>query len=156
VIVNRSVDRWFILILPIGLFVALSVRPVMRLRVDAPAKFLEPDAAWDARRRVAEEELARGYWKSVVGSVQWEYGYGTNLPSGPPDDFRVEESGLHTEGLERDPATRMRYWAKFRQVWIMPQTWEKSYGWDTGWVLRTIEDVRDWLLRAWERIFYRG
>ena len=155
-IVNRTFDRWLILLIPLGVFVALSVRPVWRLHVDASPEFLQPDPSWNAKRRASEEEVARGYWKSAVGAVQWEYGFGSTLPATPPEDFRVEEANPHMEGLERDPATRARYWAKFRQVWLLPQTWERSYGWDTGWVLRTITGVRDLFMSYWDRAFYRG
>lgn len=156
VIVNRTIDRWLILFIPLGIFVALSIRPVWRLRVDPPAEFLQPDPAWDARRRVTEEELALGYWKSAVGAVQWEYGFGTNLPSSPPEDFRIEESNPRTAGLERDPATRARYWAKFQKVWLLPQTWERSYGWDTSWIGKSVYAIRDWFMTYWDRVFYRG
>lgn len=155
-IVNRSFDRWFIIFLPIGVFAALSVRGVMRLKPEPPPGFLQPDPTWDARRRVQEEEVAQGYWKSAVGAVQWEYGYGATLPQGPPEDFRIEEHSSHTNGLEPDPATRMRYWTRFRQVWILPQTWEKTYTWDVGWVPRTLEAVRNWFVDSWERIFWKG
>lgn len=155
VIVNRAIDRWLILLLPLGIFIAISIRPIWRLRVDAPAEFLQPDPAWNARRRAQEEELARGYWKSAVGTIQWEYGFGSNLPAGPPQDFRIEESSPQMAGLEQDQATRARYWAKFRQVWLLPQTWERSYGWDTSWVGKSVTAARDWFMEYWDRIFYR-
>lgn len=155
-IVNRTIDRWLIVFLGVGVFAVLSVRGVMHLRPDPPPEFLQPDPAWDARRRVQEEELARGYWKSAVGTVQWEYGYGATLPPSPPEDFRIEEQSPHTSGLERDPAVRMRCWTKFRQVWILPQTWEKSYEWDTGWVVRSLEAMRDWFVSSWQRMFWKG
>lgn len=156
VFINRTFDRWLIIILPVGLFAVLSVHGVMRLTPEPPSEFLKPDPTWDARRRAQEEELARGYWKSAVGAVQWEYGYGSTLPQGPPEDFRVEEHSSHTSGFERDPATRMRYWTRFRQVWILPHTWEKTYAWDVGWVVRTLEAVRNWFVDSWERVFWKG
>jgi hypothetical protein len=156
VIVNRGFDRWFIILLPVGLFVILSVHGVMRLKPEPPPEFMQADPGWDARRRVQEEELARGYWKSAVGAVQWEYGYGATLPPGPPEDFKIEDHSSHTNGLEQDPAVRVRYWMRFRQVWILPHTWEKSYTWDVGWVVRSLEAFHDWLSDKWQRIFWKG
>lgn len=155
-IVNRTIDRWLLLLIPFGIFAAISIRPVWRLKVDPPPEFLQPDPSWNAKRRATEEEVARGYWKSAVGAVQWEYGFGSNLPATAPGDFRVEEVNPRMADLPQDAATRARYWAKFRQVWLLPQTWEKSYGWDTGWVLRSIVGVHDWFMGYWDRIFYRG
>ena len=155
-IVNRHVDRLFIFLLPIGIFVFFSVRPVMRLKADPPPEFLQPDPAWNAKRRAMEDELARGFWKSATGVVQWEYGFGATLPQSVPQDFRIEESGLHTGGLENDPATRARYWARFRQVWRLPHCWERSYGWDVSWIPRSLTAFHDWFIDNWQRIFWKG
>lgn len=156
VIVNRSFDRWFIIFLPIGLFAVLSVHGVMRLKPDPPAQFLQIDPAWNAKRRAQEEEVARDYWKSATGAVQSEYGYGATLPQGPPEDFKIDAPSPNAGGLEKDPATRMRYWARFRQVWVLPETWEKTYTWDVGWVPRTLEGIRNWFVDSWERVFWKG
>ena len=155
-IVNRRVDRLFILIFPIGIFVFLSVRPVMRLTADPPSQYLQPDPTWKAERRAVEEELARGYWKSGVEAVQWEYGYGATLPASPPDDFRIQGNGQQSQGLDRDPATRLRYWARFRQAWILPESWERAYGWDMGWIPKSIVAVHDWFMEYWQRLFWKG
>jgi len=124
---------WLLLALPVGLFVYLWMRPVMRLRADPPAEFLEMPREWDAKRRASEKRLALAYWEVAVRFVQWRYPYGEALPASLPTEFNLAGTGLARNGLAVSAATNARYWHRLRQVWDLPQSWQQSYEWNTGW-----------------------
>lgn len=111
-----------------------SVRPVTRLRAEPPKEFYDEYLMLDARRRPAEEILARAYWDCARLEIQGKYAYGRDLPEEPPADFGVDESALTRAGIQVDPNSRARYWARLRLVWLLPQAWEQSYGWHTDWI----------------------
>jgi hypothetical protein len=52
-------------IAPVLVFIFLSIQPPMRLRPDPPAEFFEVRQDWSAKRRAAEDRLARSYWESA-------------------------------------------------------------------------------------------
>ena len=113
----------------------------MRLRAEPPARFFEERPDWNAKRRAREEQLARAYWERAVRDVQVKYKFGTNLPDEPPAEFRVEEKGLSGSNTKVDPVARARYWGKLRQVWLLPEAWEKSYGWNTDWIRSALQSA---------------
>ncbi len=117
----------------LGLFVYVSIRPVMRLRNDPPAEFLGLAANPNSGRLSAEEQLARAYWDCAVQYVQWQYAFGTPLPDSPPPEFSIDENGSQA-GTGGATAARIRYWQQLRNAWVVPQTWEKSYEWNTSWL----------------------
>jgi hypothetical protein len=125
------------LILP-GIYV-VSAPSVTRLRAEPPAGFFDERADWSAKRRAREEQLARAYWERAVRDVQ--YKYGMNLPDEPPDEFKVEEKGLSGTSPKVDPVARARYWGKLRQVWVLPEAWEKSFGWNTDWIRSALQSA---------------
>jgi hypothetical protein len=126
---------------PTILFVYLATRPVMQLRVDPPAEFLSAVKEVTPERRATEERVARAYWDWASLHLQRKYPFATQLPEDPPmemevegNDFRYAKTNKREE--HSDPTdleaevTKRRYWQKLRQVWAMPQAWEKSSLWD--------------------------
>jgi hypothetical protein len=88
-----------------------------------------------------EEQLARAYWERAVRDVQAKYNFGTNLPSEPPAEFGVEEKDLSGSSPKVDPFARARYWGKLRQVWVLPEAWEKSSRWNTDWIRSALQSA---------------
>jgi hypothetical protein len=126
---------------PTILFVYLATRPVMQLRVDPPEEFLSAVKEAVPERRATEERVARAYWDWASLHLQRKYPFATQLPEDPPLEMEVEGNDFHYAKANKreehsDPAdleaevTKRRYWQKLRQVWAMPQAWEKSSLWD--------------------------
>ena len=113
---------------PTVLFVYLAARPVMRLRVDPPSQFLSAIDDVPPERRATEERLARAYWDWAFLHLQRQYPFAAELPDDPPVEMGVEGQGFPT-GLQAE-FTKRRYWRKLCEVWVMPQSWEKSSLWD--------------------------
>jgi len=125
---------WLIPITPALFFVAHSIRPLRDLRSDPPAEFFGERQDGDRMRAEAEERLARAYWRSAIRDIQPKHRFGTNLPEEAPLEFKAEGAGLQSGNPRSDADTRNGYWRRLRQVWAQPQSWEKSYVWDTGWM----------------------
>jgi len=143
----------WLLAIPLGLFIFLSIRPVMRLRVEPPAEFLDMQLGrWDAKRRAAEERVARAYWERAVQLVQWQHSFGAPLPDNPPAEFNIEGKDFQRGSVEAGPVTRARYWKKLREVWALPQAWEKSYDWSTDWVRASLVSLQETARRFVEDI----
>ena len=85
-------------------------------------------------RDALEKSSWRAYWERAVRDVQAKYKFGTNLPDEPSGEFKVEEKGLSGGSPKVDPAARARYWGKLHQVWVLPETWEKSFRWNIDWI----------------------
>ena len=128
-------------------FAILSYRPVTRLRPEPPASFLAMREEWDAKRRGAEERVARAYWQQALQVIQVKYEYGTPLPAEPPAEFSLEKKLSSTGSPEAPTATRARYWERLRAVWNSPQAWEKSHEWSAAWVSES--------LNSFEQIVHR-
>lgn len=132
---KRMVTAWPAGVSAVCLFVYLSTPSVMRLKVDPPAQFFDTRPEWSAERQEKEEWLAWAYWRRAGAYVQWRYEFGEKLPVDPPLEFRIEEKELPSSGFaDAAAASRVRYWRKLRQVWNQPQTWDRTYQWDTQWV----------------------
>jgi len=124
-----------LLLVPVGVVVYLSTRPVMRLRAEPPSGFVDSNPKWNAKRAAAEDQIGRAYWDVAVQNIQPMYHYGTNLPASPPVSFQVDPETLATSGVKVDAtAERAHYWQKMRDLWDQPATWEQSYGWNTEWL----------------------
>ena len=120
----------FFPVLLLSLFVYHSTRPRMRLTSDPPAQFLVARPEWDAKRREAEQRLARAFWDCAVKVIQRRYNYGSILPPTPPAEFRIDLRAL-PKGAAAPPESRDYYWKRLRVVW--PVAWKKVYGWDADW-----------------------
>jgi general secretion pathway protein A len=129
-------------ITPVLVFIFLSIQPVMRLRPDPPAGFFEVRQDWSAKRRAAEDRLARSYWESAVLLLPSKYGFGAKLPDDPPPEFMVDETELAGAGPKSDTDARSRYWRKFCQVAKLPQTWQESDVWNTHWLGAWFASIR--------------
>ncbi|HLI34556.1 MAG TPA: hypothetical protein VKW70_05885, partial [Terriglobia bacterium] len=58
---KRTIDRLLVLVVPAGLFIYASTRPLMRLQADMPMEFfLKPRR--EPMSRAAAENVARAYW----------------------------------------------------------------------------------------------
>ncbi|HEV2495560.1 MAG TPA: hypothetical protein VG204_21080 [Terriglobia bacterium] len=122
-------------LVPAGIAVYLSTRPVLRLRAEPPAGFVDSNPKWTAKRAASEDQLGRAYWDVAVQNIQPMYHYGTSLPVSPPVAFQVDAETLAASGVKGDSAAaRTRYWQKLRDLWDQPATWEQSYGWNTDWI----------------------
>jgi len=114
---------------PTILFVYFSTRPVMRLRVDPPAEFLAAIGDVAPPRQATEERVARAYWDWAYLHLQHKYSFATHLPEDPPVEMTEVEGKDFPTGLQAE-LTKRRYWRKLREIWAMPQAWEKSSLWE--------------------------
>jgi hypothetical protein len=140
-------DKLLILLIPTAFFFYRSSRPVVRLRVDMPARFVDPSASADSRQQTEERRLALAYWNCGVTIIQWEYAYGSPLPSKPPLEFRIGGSTSATPGTARGkvntPDGRTRYWNRFRELWVSPEAWKSSREWSTAWLTDPVYKFAD-------------
>jgi hypothetical protein len=139
--VTAKLARVLVAVAPSILFVYLVTRPVMQLRVEPPAEFLSAVNQVDPEHRAAEERIARAYWDWAYLHLQRKYPFATQLPEDPPMEMEVYGTDFHYAKTNKreeraDPSdleaevTKRRYWQKLRQVWALPQAWEKSSLWD--------------------------
>lgn len=148
---NRKIDRFLLVLIPAALFVYLSTRPMMRLQADAPPEFLGPSAVARFNRRQAEDRVARAYWDCAVSLVQWEHTYGTPLPEYPPDDFRIDVKTYGSDAASQP--TRLRYWNKLRETWLLPISWRQSREWSTAWLTEPVHKAVNWLGDTFRDLF---
>ena len=123
-----QVALWLVAIAPTALLIYWSARPVMRLREEPPAAFLDPGPGLSSKQAASVARLGRAYWDWALQHVQRKYPFGTRLPDAPPPGFDADARDL-PKGLESD-VIKLRYWRKLRDVWGQPQVWETSYLWN--------------------------
>jgi hypothetical protein len=116
----------FILVLLAGMFLYVSLQPVMRLRSEPPPAFLKGGAAASTAQAVNPTPVAQSYWNTAAGYASGNYTYGQPLPARPPKDFTIAMGGNY--------ATSALYWHRLRGLWNQPEIWVRSYQLDTGWV----------------------
>lgn len=116
------------------LAIYLSISPVVRLRVNPPDAFFERSPNSIAKQNAKEEQLARAYWDIAVQDIETKYGFGSTLPADPPDSFQVAEKGPTGVASKVDAAARTRYWKKLREVWPLPNSWERTSDWNFEWI----------------------
>ena len=128
-----------------GLFLAISVpvlavylwpTPLMQLRAQPPAEFIDDSANWSSARRVREQEVARAYWQVAVAALQGKYPFGSELPIEPPSEFDAGKKYLPSAGAKAASDTRDHYWQKLRKLWVQRDSWEESSEWDAQWASR--------------------
>lgn len=120
------------MLLLLGIYVSAS--PVVRLRPSPPASFLDQNPSWTAKQRAREEQLARSYWDIAVRDIETKYGFESELPEEPPDNFAVQEKGPSGGAPKVDSSERSRYWSKLREVWPQADTWERASDSGFGWI----------------------
>jgi len=128
-----------------GLFLAISVpvlavylwpTPLMQLRAQPPAEFIDDSANWSSARRVREQEVARAYWQVAVAALQGKYPFGSELPIEPPSEFDAGKKYLPSAGAKAASDTRDHYWEKLRKIWVQRDSWEENSEWDAQWASR--------------------
>ena len=142
-IVSRTVDRFLIVALPIAIFVYLSIGAAFQLKVEPPPEFLRGEPDWGPKRKAAEEQMARAYWKCSIDVIGSRYGFGQDLPFAAPAEFKIDEPRLAALSPKAAEDASARYWQKLRQVWILPYVWEKHYQWSTSWIGKSLPAVHD-------------
>jgi hypothetical protein len=130
---HRRIDRFLLLMIPAAFFVYQSTRPLMRLQADVPTQFLDAIPGARSNHRAAEERVARAYWNCAVTFVQWRHTYGSPLPQDPTDDFRIDAKTYGADAASE--ASRLHYWNKLREAWLLPASWRQSREWSTAWVI---------------------
>jgi hypothetical protein len=136
-------------LIPAALFVYLSTRPLMRLQADAPPQFLDANAR--SRHRAGEERVARAYWNCAVTFVQWRHSYGSPLPQDPTDDFRIDARTYGADAASE--ASRLHYWNKLREAWLLPASWRQSREWSTAWIIDPATRAANWLGDSFKELF---
>lgn len=127
---SRGVQYILVLValIPTVLFVYLAAKPVMRLKPNAPADFVEASPDLAAAHTETAQKLAQAYWDWAAVHLAPDYPFGSQLPDQPPALFDAEGPGFPT-GVDADVA-RARYWQKLRQLWANPQSWQKVEAWN--------------------------
>jgi hypothetical protein len=129
-------------------FAYLSTQPVMRLRAEPPAEFLQREPGWNTNRQAAEQQLARSYWDYAVRNLQQTYTIEMKLPEQPPPEFKLDPQSAEIHFRLNLEASRQRYWRRLRTVWDKPEAWEKSYEWNTAWLGAALKPLGEGLRRS--------
>ncbi len=114
----------------------LSISVNMRLVGNAPGEFLQT-VVKDGRR--ADPDGAKEYWDVAVNVVQWRYGHASLLPPEPPPEFALPAESK----VSRNPATRLAYWKKLRELWTRPEVWRRRVEVDFRWPFRAAQTFID-------------
>jgi len=88
------------------LAIYVSSSPVVRLRPKPPDAFFDKSPSLTAKQGAREDELAPPYWDVALRDIDAEYGFGSSLPTDPPDSFQVEEKGSSGVVSKVDAAAR--------------------------------------------------
>jgi hypothetical protein len=116
----------FVVVLLVGMFLYMSLQPVMRLRSEPPPAFLKGGTRASATQAGNTTSMAQSYWNTAAGYASGNYSYGQPLPARPPKDFTIAMGGNY--------ATSALYWQRLRGLWNQPDIWVRSYQLDTAWV----------------------
>ena len=116
----------FIVVLLVGMFLYVSLHPVMRLQSEPPPAFMKGAAKVSATHAGNPAPIAQSYWNTAAGYASGNYSYGQPLPARPPKDFTMAMGGNY--------ATSALYWHRLRELWNQPEIWVRSYQLDTAWV----------------------
>lgn len=147
---------WLLLILlPLAVVFALCYRPVMRLKPQPPAGFVDVQQGWDATRQATEDRAAQAYWQLAVNLLQWRFPFGTELPADPIAEFRLAEKDFPRSTIAAAPATRIRYWNKVRATWPLSSSWSETYVWNTDWLKESLSSFMEAILRFTDNILGR-
>jgi hypothetical protein len=143
---------WLLVLIPLFLFIFLCYRPVLRLKTPMPPDFAETNPQWDATRQSAENRAAQAYWTLAVNIVQWRFGYGTELPAVPIEEFRLQIVDFPRDSIAAAPATRLKYWNKLRALWPQRNRWVRVYVWNTDWLRESFSRFMEATRRLPERL----
>lgn len=130
---RHSYDKLIYPLLLLAGLAAISYRPVYHLRADMPPDFFPTKTrSTTAEKRALDHKIAWAYWESAQMDIQWKYPHGKMLPTDPPPEFRVDARALGPDAA--GDATRQLYWRRLQELWYIPETWQRNYEWDLGWV----------------------
>lgn len=115
----------------------------MKLQGDVPPQFLDGSPAARPSHRASEERVAQAYWNCAVTLIQWKHTYGTPLPENPPDDFRIDAKTYGADAAGE--ASRLRYWNKLREAWLLPECWRQSREWSVAWLTEPVSKAANGL-----------
>ncbi len=146
---------WLLVLLPVTVIFALCYRPVMRLKPQPPPGFVETKPEWNATRQSAEDRAAQAYWQLAINIVQWRFGFGTELPAEPIQEFRLDPKDFPRSTIAAAPDTRRRYWNKLRTTWPQPDAWTETYVWNTDWLRESLSSFMEAILRFTDNILGR-
>jgi uncharacterized protein YcaQ len=122
-----------------------STGPEMQLQPEAPADFIDQSPNWNAKRRAREEDVAQGYWRAAVVSLQQRYPFGSELPADPPTEFQVDDRYVPAGNAKIPAETRALYWGKLRRNWVQRQFWVHENEQNIPWAGR--------LLHIWNQVY---
>jgi hypothetical protein len=142
-------DKLMYPLLVLALLAIVSYRAKYRLKAEMPAGFFSTSDA--PQKHSLDKKIAWAYWESAEMNIQWKYPYGHHLPNDPPPEFSIDAHGLGPSAS--DPATRLLYWKRLQQVWYLPETWEKDYGWDWSWIGDPLTSASEWMRDRWNSWF---
>jgi hypothetical protein len=147
---RHSIDKLIYPLILIAALIFVTYRPKYHLRSDMPADFFRPSASSTAAQRSLDQKVAWAYWESAQMDIQWKYPHGQTLPPDPVAEFRVDARALGPDAA--DQATRVLYWHRLQQVWYVPATWQKEYGWDFTWASDPLSSAGEWLREKADQI----
>jgi hypothetical protein len=119
-----------------------------------PPEFVDVQATAGPARRAEEERLASEYWHRALTVIQWKYTYASPLPSTPPEEFRIPPNP--TPGSEPEFSSRLRYWRRLRQVWLMPSAWRTTHDWNATWLTQPLSEGWTWIETYLKDLIHRG
>jgi len=139
---RHNTDKLIYPFIAIVILVALSYRPVYRLRPEMPRDFF-PAAEPCGPKRPVDQKIACAYWDSAQMNIQWKYPHGHPLPADAPPEFGIDAPALGAAASA--PLTRALYWHKLQQVWFAPESWTQQYEWNFGWANDPLTSAGQWL-----------
>jgi hypothetical protein len=151
--VRHSVDKLIYPLIAAAIIVAVSFRPIYRLRAEMPAAFFSEANASTARGHAAslEKSIAAAYWESAQNDIQWKFPHGSALPLNPPPEFRVKGQAVGL--VASDQVIRQHYWSRLRLVWELPEVWKTEYGWNWSWRGHPLSSASQWIRDTSARLF---
>jgi len=144
-------DKFIFVFIGLAVLIYVSYKPQYHLRADMPPGFFSATKTSSLMNRGTERRIAAAYWESARMDVQWKYPRESTLPFDPPVEFRVIAPALGSEAS--DPATRLLYWHRLQEVWLLPDTWARHYEWNFGWASDPTASGAQWLKDRFDRLF---
>lgn len=137
---RRSRTGLYLLLAVAGFFVFESVQPVMRLRPNPPPSVVGARLNDSTLRHHSQLRMAHACWAYAIDSVQDLFPYGSSLPKDPPPSAR--------SGILKPTAIGELCWPRLRNAWPRPDSWKRSYEWNTGWITNPDSSFRKAVDRA--------
>ena len=132
---------WLLVLLVLaGLFVYQSIRPVTRLRPDPPLAFMGAKLNASGAEDHSQERMARACWDYAIQYLQDSYPFGDRLPESP------------SLGFVKAPEIRIQCWPRLRQAWTRPESWVRSYQWNTNWLTNPHSSFQKNLRNLWDEL----